>query len=70
MVADLANLAADVAAGGVNVTALDTNAVGSSTSGATYNGSATIERSVTFANNNTMRAFFNAGGKIRVDPVA
>jgi hypothetical protein len=68
LVADLANLAADVAAGGVNVTALGTNAVGSSTSGATYNGSATIERSVTFANNNTMRAFFNAGGKIRVDP--
>ena len=68
LISDLANLAADVAAGGVNVTALDTTAVGSSTSGSTYNGSATIERSVTFANNNTMRAFFNGGGKIRVDP--
>ncbi len=68
LVADLANLAADVAAGGLNVTALGTNAVGSSTSAATYNTSATIERSVTFANNNTMRAFFNGGGKIRIDP--
>ena len=68
LIADLANLAADVAAGGLNVTALGTNAVGSSTSAATYNTSATIERSVTFANNNTMRAFFNGGGKIRIDP--
>lgn len=68
LVADLASLAAEVAAGSVNATAFDTTAVGSSTSSATYNGSATIERSVTFANNNTMRAFFNGGGKIRVDP--
>ena len=67
LIGDLANLAADVAAGGVNVTALGTNAVGSSTTGATFNTSATIERSVTFANNNTMRAFFNGGGKIRLD---
>ena len=68
LIGDLANLAADVAAGGVNVTALGTNAVGASTTGATFNTSATIERSVTFANNNTMRAFFNGGGKIRLDP--
>ena len=68
LIGDLANLAADVAAGGVNVTALGTNAVGSSTTAATFNTSATIERSVTFANNNTMRAFFNGGGKIRLDP--
>ena len=68
LVADLANLAADVAAGGVNVTALDTTAVGSSSNGATLNSTSTIERSVTFANNNTMRAFFNGGGKIRIDP--
>ena len=68
LVADLANLAADVAAGGVNVTALGTNAVGTSTNSATWNGTSTIERSVTFANNNTMRAFFNGGGKIRIDP--
>ena len=68
LIGDLANLAADVAAGGLNVTALGTNAVGTSTSANTYNTSATIERSVTFANNNTMRAFFNGGGKIRIDP--
>ena len=64
----MANLACDVAAGGLNVTALGTNAVGSSTTAATFNTSATIESSVTFANNNTMRAFFNGGGKIRLDP--
>jgi len=68
LISDLANLAADVAAGGVNVTALGTNAVGTSTNSATWNGTSTIERSVTFANNNTMRAFFNGGGKIRIDP--
>ena len=68
LVGDLANLAAAVAGGSTGATALDTNAVGSSTSASTYNGSATIERSVTFANSATMRAFFNGGGKIRVDP--
>ena len=68
LIGDLANLAAAVAAGSPSATALGTNAVGTSTSAATYNTSATIERSVTFANNNTMRAFFNAGGKIRIDP--
>ena len=68
LVADLANLAADVAAGGVNVTALDTTAVGSSTNSGTWNSTSTIERSLTFANNNTLRAFFNGGGKIRIDP--
>jgi len=68
LVADLASLAAEVAAGSTSATALGTNAVGSSSNGATWNGTSTIERSVTFANNNTMRAFFNAGGKIRIDP--
>ena len=68
LIGDLANLAAAVAAGSPSATALGTNAVGTSTSANTYNASATIERSVTFANNNTMRAFFNAGGKIRIDP--
>ena len=65
---DLAALATAVAAGSTSATALGTNAVGSSTSAATYNTSATIERSVTFANADKMRHFFNAGGKIRVDP--
>ena len=68
LVANLASLAAAVAAGSVNATALSTNAVGSSTSASTWNGTATIERSVTFANSATMRAFFNGGGSIRIDP--
>ena len=68
LVANLASLAAAVAAGSTSATALDTAAVGSSTSGSTWNGTATIERSVTFANSATMRAFFNGGGSIRIDP--
>jgi hypothetical protein len=68
LVGDLANLAAAVAGGSTSATALGTNAVGSSTNSGTWNSSSTIERSVTFANNNTMRAFFNGGGKIRIDP--
>jgi hypothetical protein len=65
---DLATLAASVAAGCTSATALTTNAVGSSTNAATWNGTSTIERSVTFANADKMRHFFNAGGKIRIDP--
>lgn len=68
LVGDLANLAAAVAGGSTSATALGTNAVGTSTNSGTWNSSSTIERSVTFANNNTMRAFFNGGGKIRIDP--
>ena len=66
--ADLATLAASVAAGCPNATALGTNAVGSSTNAATWNSTSTIERSVTFADADKMRHFFNAGGKIRIDP--
>lgn len=66
--ADLATLAASVAAGSPNATALGTNAVGSSTNSGTWNTSSTIERSVTFASADKMRHFFNAGGKIRLDP--
>jgi hypothetical protein len=65
---DLATLAASVAAGSPNATALATNAVGSSTNAATWNSTSTIERSVTFADADKMRHFFNAGGKIRIDP--
>jgi hypothetical protein len=68
LITDLANLAAQVALGSPNATAISTNAVGSSTNAATWNTSSTITRSVTFADNNTMRAFFNAGGFIRIDP--
>ena len=68
LVSDLANLAAAVAAGSTGATALSTNAVGTSTNSGTWNSTSTIERSVTFANSATMRAFFNAGGSIRIDP--
>ena len=68
--ADLASLAAEVAGGSASASALGTNAVGSSSNGATWNATSTLERSVTFANADKMRHFFNAGGKIRVDPSA
>ena len=68
LVSDLANLAAAVAAGSTGATALSTNAVGSSTNSGTWNSTSTIERSVTFGSSAIMRAFFNAGGSIRVDP--
>jgi len=66
--ADLATLAASVAGGSTSANALLTNAVGSSTNSGTWNSTSTITRSVTFANADKMRHFFNAGGKIRVDP--
>ena len=65
---DLATLASEVEGGSTSATALATNAVGSSTNAATWNTTSTIERSVTFASADTMRHFFNAGGKIRIDP--
>jgi len=68
LISDLASLAAAVAGGSTGATAISTNAVGSSTNSGTWNSTSTIERSVTFADNATMRAFFNAGGFIRIDP--
>jgi hypothetical protein len=68
LISDLANLAAQVALGSPNATAISTAAAGTSTNSGTWNSTSTIERSVTFANNNTMRAFFNAGGYIRCNP--
>ena len=66
---DLATLAASVAAGSPNATAIDSGtAAGTSTNSGTWNGTSTIERSVTFASADAMRHFFNAGGKIRIDP--
>ena len=65
---DLATLAASVEAGCTSATALGTNAVGSSSNSGTWNSTSTIERSVTFADADKMRHFFNAGGKIRIDP--
>ena len=66
--ADLVSLAAEVAAGSVNATAISAGAeLQSSVASARYVGSHTVEHTVTFANANNMRFFFNAGGKIRVN---
>jgi len=67
--ADLATLAASVAGGCVNATALSAGSeLQSSQSSTRYAGSHTVEHTVTFANGNNLRFFFNAGGKIRIDP--
>ena len=68
LITDLAALAAQVAAGSPSATAFTDRAAGTSTNGNTWNSTSTIERSITFANNATMRAFFNAGGSIKIDP--
>jgi hypothetical protein len=68
LISDLANLAAAVAGGSTSATAISTASAGSSTNSGTWNSTSTIERSITFGNNATMRGFFNAGGYIRVDP--
>jgi len=66
--ADLASLAAEVAAGSVNATAISAGSeLQSSRSGTRFAGAHTVEHTVTFANANNMRFFFNAGGKIRVN---
>ncbi len=66
--ADLVSLAAEVAAGSVNATAISAGSeLQSSVSGTRYVGSHIVEHTVTFANANNMRFFFNAGGKIRVN---
>ena len=66
---DLATLAASVAAGCTSATAINSGtAAGTSTNSGTWNSTSTIERSVTFASADTMRHYFNAGGKIRIDP--
>ena len=70
LIGDLANLAAAVAGGSASATAIGSAAAGASSNSGTWNSTSTIERSVTFANNNTMRAFFNGGGFIRIAPTA
>ena len=66
--ADLATLAASVAGGCVSATALSAGSeLHSSLSSTRYAGSHTVEHTVTFANGNNLRFFFNAGGKIRVN---
>ena len=65
--ADLASLAAEVAGGSTSATALDTSAAKrQSSSSSAWSQSHIVEHSVTFTNANTMRWFFNGGGKIRV----
>ena len=66
--ADLATLAASVAGGCVSATALSAGSeLHSSLSSTRWVGSHTVEHTVTFANGNNLRFFFNAGGKIRVN---
>ena len=66
---DLATLAASVEAGCTSATAINGGtAAGTSTNSGTWNSSSTIERSITFASADKMRHYFNAGGKIRIDP--
>jgi len=66
--ADLATLAASVAAGCTSATALTTSSALQTVTTASegWDTSATQEVSVTFANADKMRHFFNAGGKVRV----
>lgn len=65
---DIATLAASVALGCPNATALTTSAALQTVTTASegWDTSATQEVSITFANNATCRAFFNGGGKMRV----
>jgi len=68
--ADLVTLAASVAAGSPNTTALTTSGIlQQPASSSTWTGSFTTQVSATFTNANTMRYFFNAGGKLRIDPI-
>ena len=66
--ADLATLAASVAAGCTSATALTTSSALQTVTTVSegWDTSATQEVSVTFANADKMRHFFNAGGKVRV----
>ena len=68
LVADLASLAAEVAGGSTSASGgLTTSAAleAASASGA-WSTSHVVEFTVTFASNNSMRHFFNGGGKVRV----
>ena len=68
LIADLTTLAASVANGSPNSTANNfSNALQTSTSSARWAGSHTVEHSVTFANANEARWFFNAGGRIVIN---
>ena len=66
--ADLATLAASVAAGSPNATALSTSSALQTATGSSEGWDSTPDQVVrmTFSNGNAMRFFFNAGGKIRI----
>lgn len=65
--ADLATLAAAVAAGCPDATAVaESSELKSAVSSTRWTGSHTVEFSVTFASGDNLRHFFNAGGRIRV----
>ena len=67
---DLATLAASVAGGCTGTSALTTSStLQNPQSSSTWYGSFTTEVSATFSSADNMRFFFNAGGKIRIDPV-
>lgn len=67
---DLATLAASVAGGSVNTSALTTSAtLQAPASSSTWFGSFTTQVSATFSSADQMRFFFNAGGRIRIDPI-
>ena len=66
--ADLATLAASVAAGSPNATALTTSAALQTvtTTSEGWDSTATQEVSITWASGDAMRFFFNQGGKVRI----
>lgn len=66
--ADLATLAASVAAGSPNATALSTSAALQTVTTASegWDSTATQEVSITWATANAMRFYFNQGGKVRI----
>ena len=65
--ADLASLAGEVAGGCTSATALtESSELRSAVASARFSATHIVEHSVTFANGNNLRFFFNAGGKIRI----
>ena len=65
--ADLASLAAEVAGGSTSATAIaEGSELQSSVSSTRWAGTHIVEHSITFANNNALRWFFNAGGTMRM----
>lgn len=65
--ADLQTIATAIAGGCTSATAVSAGSeLQSSQSSARYNGTHVVEHTITFASNNNLRFFFNAGGKMRM----